>query len=184
MNGTISLGARQDLALKIMKKSLYKSSSPDRITLLVLFPHLASFGFILYILITGTWSLLWLSPFLIIGYFIFHPNFKILLIRLQSFLIILLFIGICFGLLYKITWLWLFCSTQIINWQSLKHIYDGSVTNITKKALESENNFCILWNDGIISIHEKDGTIYFNNFVAYPNGKTQSYCGKSSFQLG
>ncbi len=79
------------------------------------------------------------------------------------------------GWFQDIDWLFAIALVQTINWIFLSRIYGIASSSLIEQAGKHEDLFCLLWEKGILSIHKRDGTSFYNTFMKNPDGTFTHY---------
>jgi len=174
-SGFAHLAVDRRLALTWAQGGPYASSRVRYITTLTTWlPMLSALGFIIWVIVSKSWLMLFALPLWIIGYVVYHPGIGSFFGPIRTLLIGLTFFGFVYGLLTSRPRMAALCAGLVLIWYGIRVTYSLSVGNLIRAASSHEDLFCALWQDEKMSIEMKNGDRYLKTYKVM-NGEFVHY---------
>ncbi|MFA6414789.1 MAG: hypothetical protein WCV89_02265 [Candidatus Paceibacterota bacterium] len=163
MEGVAQVGVDRAVALNwSYGGGLYASSFVrTQATVFMFIPFLAAIGFLVYIVMTGSWWLLLSLPVVVILYFMFHPSSGMIFGPIRTLLVWLTFGGLAYSFFVGISWLFSLTLTLALIWYGETRVYGSALKHLIEAADKHEDLFCKMWQSGVANLSFFNGDYYF-----------------------
>lgn len=175
MDGLAQPGVDRSVALNWVQKGIYAPRIMRIQSLLLSFlPYIAVLGFIIWVIASKSWLMLFAIPVFLIAFFVFHPSSAMTFGIIRNILIGMSFIGLLYACIVNVQGLLALCLTLVLIWYAQSAVYKKAINCLTKAVSEHEDLLCGLWQGKAMNVMFSNGDSYCTDWKI-ENGQTKYY---------
>lgn len=160
--GKAGLDVDRSVALNWSYNGIHSTSGVRlKATIFSLLPFIAALGFIVYIVMTGSWLMLLWLPVLAILFFMFHPSGQLMFGFIRTLFVWGTFIGLFYSFFNGVGWLLALTLTLAVIWWAQRSVYKSAIRGLVAAANKHEDLLCTLWQRGMARVSLFNGDYFW-----------------------